>query len=202
MAAKKRLILSGFDVWGKNSYNSSWEILKGAGLDASDQWQYETVQLPVSWFQAPKLLESVIQSNVKAVICFGMTGGQKILVERIATNLIIPELIVVDNKPYDSEFVCKGGPAAYWSGLPVKDICSALQKQNIPCDENQWAGPHLCNFIFYWLMHFIAQQRPDIVGGFIHVPPFENAGGLKREEQYKALDTITKVVTEYIDKKV
>jgi pyroglutamyl-peptidase len=147
MSATKKMVLTGFDTWGQNTYNSSWEILRDAKLKLPNGWQYETLKLPVSWVQAPALLESRIGPDVVAVVCFGMTGGQQVLVERIAANLIVPDLAVVDNRPHTSELVCQEGPAAYWTGLPFREICTALRQEAIPCDQNQWAGPHAFHLV-------------------------------------------------------
>jgi len=56
--------------------------------------------------------------------------------------------------------VLPGGPAAYWATPPVTGIVSALVD----------AGGFVCNHLFYGLMHLIASERPDIRGGFVHLP--------------------------------
>jgi pyroglutamyl-peptidase len=155
--------------------------------------------MPVSWVQAPLLLESLLTPDVEAVVCFGMTGGNEILVERLASNLIIPSLTVADGLPHTSEHVCPDGPPAYYTGLPVHAILSALRSSSIPCNTSLWAGPHTCNFIFYWLMHYIAQHRPGVIGGFIHVPPFEQHGGLNRATLCSAVRIIARTLVSQID---
>lgn len=190
----KKIVLTGFGPWGQNTYNSSWEILKDINLELFNDWKCEVRQLPVSWTRVPKLLEPVIEPDVKAVVCFGMCGGQEVRVERIATNLIVPTILDVDSLPNSSDYVFTGGPPAYWTGLPVKAICSALDENSIPNRESQWAGTYLCNFTFYWLMHFIAERRPDITGGFIHVPRFEPEGGMDRSQLCAAVPVITNAI--------
>ncbi|MHB1459252.1 MAG: pyroglutamyl-peptidase I [Armatimonadota bacterium] len=193
------IVLTGFGRWGEEKYNSSWEILRDADIDLPDGWQCIIHQLPVSWVQAPMILETLFTPDVKAVLCFGMTGGNEILVERLASNLIIPDLAAVDDIPHTSEYVCPDGPPAYYSGLPYQHITAVLQSKGIPCDTSLWAGPHTCNFIFYWLMHYIAKHRPDMVGGFIHVPPFEQHGGLDRAQLCSGVEIIVQTVISHID---
>lgn len=197
----KTILLTGFGTWGLERYNSSWEALRDADFRLPKGWRCDVRQLPVTWTQASRLLRSRIKPDVKAVVCFGMTGGDQILIERIATNLIIPTLTVVDDKPYRSEFVRKSGPPAYWTGLPHKAICARLRKLDISCGESQWAGSHTCNFLFYWLMDYIARSRPDIVGGFIHVPPFDEHGGMQREKLCLAVNAIARTIASRVDQR-
>ena len=128
-----------------------------------------------------------------------MTGGSEILIERLASNLVIPRLDAVDRIPHTSEYVCPDGPPAYYTGLPSHNLLSALRNSGIPCDMSLWAGPHTCNFIFYWLMHYIAQHRPDMIGGFIHVPPFERHGGLSLTTLHSGIQIITRTLISQID---
>ncbi len=195
----KTILMTGFGTWGQERYNSSWEGLNSTEFHLPAGWRHDIRQLTVSWAQAPRLLRPRIEPDVKAVICFGMTGGDQVLTERIATNLIIPGLSVVDDKPHSSEFVRKSGPPAYWTGLPHEAICERLREHSISCGESHWAGPHICGFMFYWLMDYIARCRPDIVGGFIHVPPFEQHGGLKKEKLCLAMDVIAQTVASHVD---
>jgi pyroglutamyl-peptidase len=63
-----------------------------------------------------------------------------------------------------------GGPAAYWGTLPVVEVVSALLAAGVPAAPSPDAGGYVCNHVFYGLMHLIATERPDLRGGFVHVP--------------------------------
>jgi pyroglutamyl-peptidase len=107
------------------------------------------------------------------VVCVGQAGGRAALsLERVAINLI--DARIADNalaQPVD-EPVVAGGPAAYFSTLPVKAMRVALQRQGLAAEVSQTAGTFVCNQVFYGLMHFLATQRGwrRVRGGFIHVP--------------------------------
>lgn len=195
MTTMRKVILTGFSKWGQEAYNSSWEILKDRHIPVPKGWQAETLQLPVSWHEAPAMLAQHIDAETRAVVCLGMTGGKKILCERIALNLIIPTLEVVDKKPYPSDHVCEDGPPAYWTTLPWRKILGCLKENGIACEQSHYAGPHTCNFIFYWVLHFAAVHRPNMLCGFVHVPPFEMHGGLPRETLCKTVDIIVDTVS-------
>lgn len=195
----KTIVLTGFPVWEGESYNSSWDVLQNLELDLPEGWQCRVQRLPGSWAGAPRRLRSCIGPDVKAVVCFGMTGGNTILVEGTASNLVTPGLPDINGKPHMSESVYKTGPLTYLTKLPVNQIIDAVRACGIRCVESFHAGDYLCNFIFYWLMHFTATYRPDVVGGFIHTPPFEMHGGISKSEQCRAVSLIVKTVIAYAD---
>jgi len=196
---RNTILLTGVGLWGNETYNSSWDMLDGVCPKLPDGWRCKTRRLPVSWMEAPKLLESYINPDVKVVICFGMSSKPAIQVERIAVNLLNPAIAAADNIQPESEYVSLDGPPAYWTGLPYKEICDGLLKQSIPVQESRWAGEYLCNYIFYWLMHYIDRNRPDIVGGFIHVPKYKADYGIKLEELRRAVEVIAGTAVNYTD---
>src|SRR5262249_6753871 len=68
------------------------------------------------------------------------------------------------------EPIVEGGPAAYFSTLPVRAITDRLIEARIPAAISNSAGTYLCNRLFYSVMHKIASENPAVIGGFIHVP--------------------------------
>jgi pyroglutamyl-peptidase len=62
---------------------------------------------------------------------------------------------IPDNKgqqPVDTPIV-DGGPAAWFSTLPIKAIVSALRDRGIPASVSQTAGTFVCNHVMYGLLH-------------------------------------------------
>lgn len=190
------LLLTGFDVWGDHPYNSSWEIIKDADLPLPEGWQCRVVQIPVSWERAEKILTQQITPDVNAIVSFGMSGSKLIQVERIAVNLTGPTLKDCDGLLPTCEHVNPDGHPAYWTGLPYRDLVAGLSAAGIDAAENQFAGTYLCNYVFYTIMHHVATRRPDITGGFIHIPAFEDRNGMERSRLQSALSVIARIVTE------
>ena len=111
------------------------------------------------------------------VICVGL-AGERIAVtpERAALNVV--DARIPDNagrQPVD-EPVVRGGPAAYWSTLPVKAIVAEISGRGIPAKVSESAGTFVCNHVFYGLMHRL-RRRKRIRAGFIHIPPATNGSG-------------------------
>jgi pyroglutamyl-peptidase len=178
----KTLLLTGFGLWGNESYNSSWEILAGNPLALPPVWQVRTEQLPVSWTDAPARLDALLEDpSIRAVICLGMCGGRAMRIERLAINLNDPDREDSGGRKAPGEYVVPGGPPAYWSGFPVSTLVQALNAARVPAVESRSAGGFLCNFVFYHLLHRLAARTPVTVGGFVHVPHYETEGGLPAE---------------------
>jgi pyroglutamyl-peptidase len=116
------------------------------------------------------LKQEMLRTLPELVICTGESGGRgDISVERVAIN--IEDADIPDNarnQPVDHPIV-RGGPAAYWSTLPVKSIVAALREADLPATISQSAGTFVCNHVFYGPMRVLARKR-TVRGGFIHVP--------------------------------
>ena len=126
------------------------------------------------------------------VICVGQAGGRgAISLERVAIN--VNDARIPDNaggQPVDTPVVA-GGPAAYFSSLPIKAMLQALQASGVAAEVSQTAGTFVCNHVFYALMHALATRRgfKRTRGGFIHVPylPEQGAPSLPLDETVRGL---------------
>ena len=98
--------------------------------------------------------------------------------ERIAIN--VQDARIADNtgaQPIDLP-VSPGGPAAYFSTLPIKAMMRALTDTGLAAEVSQTAGTFVCNHVFYALMHALDKQQGSrkTIGGFIHVPNLPDQG--------------------------
>ncbi|WP_426302897.1 pyroglutamyl-peptidase I [Arthrobacter sp. R-11] len=167
------ILLSGFEPFGGDRTNPSWgavriarDILRGEGLDA------EAVELPCVFGESVRVLHrEIARMRPVLVISAGLAGGrERLSLERVAINCDdarIPDN--AGNRPVDEEVV-PGGPAAYFSTLPVKAALRALQIAGLRAEVSQTAGTYVCNHVFYGLMDYLAAESPGTRGGFIHVP--------------------------------
>jgi pyroglutamyl-peptidase len=165
------LLATGFGVWDDHQENASWEILQGIAPMVPSGWRLEVAKIPVSWAEAPVRLGKLLSDDVGAAVLFGQGSEDAIQVERVAVNLADPRRDDIDGKRHRAKVIEPDGPPAYDTGLPWKAVLGALGKADIPSRESRYAGEFLCNFAFYHLMHHISEVRPDVIGGFVHVPP-------------------------------
>ncbi|MBC7548567.1 MAG: pyroglutamyl-peptidase I [Polaromonas sp.] len=168
------VLLAGFEPFEADPVNPAWEVAR-----ALDGWQHlgatvHAVQLPCVFGRAiEKLDQAIAQWQPTLVICLGLAGGRsEVSLERVAIN--IDDARIADNagqQPVDVAVVA-GGPAAYFSTLPIKAIVRDLRAAGLPGTVSNTAGTFVCNHIFYALMHQLAKAPGAMQarGGFIHLP--------------------------------
>jgi pyroglutamyl-peptidase len=164
-----KALVTGFEPFGGDRVNPSFEALERlpARLGTLD---IATRALPVLFERAlPALRKAVASTAPDIVLCVGLAGGRPALsLERVAIN--VDDARIPDNggdQPIDRPVV-PGGPAAYFTTLPIKAAVAALREAGLPAMVSNSAGTFLCNHVFYGLMHEAADAR--FRGGFLHVP--------------------------------
>ena len=177
---KPVVLLTGFDAFGGASLNPSWlavQALRGRQIAGH---RVVAVQVPTVFDASiTALRHALVQHRPRLVMCVGQAGGRSaISLERVAIN--INDARIADNahaQPIDTPVVA-GGPAAYFSSLPIKAMQRDVALAGIACEVSQTAGTFVCNHVFYGLMHFLATQRgfKTVRGGFVHVPFLPDQG--------------------------
>jgi pyroglutamyl-peptidase len=168
----KTVLLTGFEPFGGDALNPAGEIARQLdGVEIAGR-QVRGAVLPCVFGKSVVELRRLLRRHRPAlVICLGLANGRaEITPERVAIN--VDDARIPDNagrQPVDRAIV-RGGPAAYWSTLPVKAIVAELRGQDVPAAVSQTAGTFVCNHVFYALMHELVRKRPKVRGGFIHVP--------------------------------
>jgi pyroglutamyl-peptidase len=166
------VLLTGFDPFGGDSINPSWLAVERLHGEVIAEHRVVGVQLPTSFARGPRALRAAIRRHTPSLIlCVGQAGGRAALsLERVAIN--VNDARIADNdgaQPVDTRVV-RGGPAAYFTTLPIKTMLAELHAAGIPADISQTAGTFVCNAVFYALMHRLAEPATSARGGFIHIP--------------------------------
>jgi pyroglutamyl-peptidase len=191
-----KVLLTGFEPFGKASLNPSGEIVK----QISDK-NVVTAILPVAYAQSAAALLSLIeQHKPDVVISLGQAEGRtQISPERIAINLDDARLADNEGVVRSDVPIIVGGPVAYESTLPIKEFVEAMKADGIPAAVSLSAGAFLCNHIFY-----IAQDKfagTQIRSGFVHVPlmdeqaaEFPGLPTMPLDQMVKAVRTMLEVL--------
>lgn len=166
------ILLTGFEPFDGCAANPSGLIARALDGTRIAGHVVAGVQLPTVFGGAARQLDAAIDTHRPAlVLALGLAGGRPaVAIERIAINL--DDARIPDNdgcQPVDHPVVA-GGPAAYFSTLPVKAMWAALVDAGIAAEVSQTAGTFVCNHVFYALMHRLARDGVPARGGFIHVP--------------------------------
>ena len=165
-----RILVTGFEPFGGDSINPAWLVAQHlAGVHWAGA-QVQAVQLPcVFGLSAQVLVQAVAQHQPDVVLALGLAQGREgISIERVAIN--VDDARIPDNagqQPIDTPVV-PGGPAAYFSTLPIKRLAQGLQQAGHPVHISQTAGTFVCNHVFYALQHHLHGQ--GVMSGFVHLP--------------------------------
>jgi pyroglutamyl-peptidase len=167
-----RVLLTGFEPFGGESVNPSWQAASLVAAAPPDGLDVTAVQLPCVFGAAlDALRDALTAARPDLVVCLGQAGGRPgVTVERVAVN--VDDARIPDNagaRPVD-EPVVPGGPAAYFSTLPVKACVAAMRDAGVPAALSNTAGTFVCNHVAYGLGHLLATEFPGVRGGFVHVP--------------------------------
>ena len=187
------VLVTGFEPFGGDVVNPSAEIARALdGRVIAGRSVIGAVLPCVFQTSTPELARLLRRHCPAVVIATGLAGGRaEITPERVAINL--DDARIPDNagaQPIDLPVV-RGGPAAYWSRLPIKAIVAALRERGIPAAVSQTAGTFVCNHVYYALMHALRRQ-PGLKAGFIHVPglPGQVRRGQPSLSQAKMIEAI------------
>lgn len=165
------ILLAGFAPFDGHSTNPSWDAVRALQGARVSGHRVVTRCLPVSFAGSSVELRRALRELKPAlVLCVGQAGGRaQLSLERIAIN--VNDARIADNdghSPID-EPVIEGGPAAYFSTLPIKAMLAALRAAGYPAEVSQTAGTYVCNHIFYQALHAL-RRRAQVRAGFIHIP--------------------------------
>ncbi len=168
------LLVTAFDPFGWEPVNASQRTLELLP-DTIGPWTVHKQVLPTTFEGGTQLLlETVQRLHPQAVLCLGQAAGRTALTpERVAINL--DDARIPDNagmQPLEQPIV-PGGPAAYFSSLPVAVLAKAIKAAGLPAEVSLTAGSFVCNHVLYALLHHIAVEGLPIRAAFLHLPLLE-----------------------------
>jgi len=191
-----KVLLTGFEPFGKATLNPSGEIVKQISGD-----NIVTAILPVAYAQSAEALLALIEHHKPdVVISLGQAEGRThITPEKIAINLDDARLADNEGVTRIDEPILVGGPDAYESTLPIKEFVTAINAVGVPAAVSLSAGAFLCNHIFYVAQD--ALNGTKVRSGFVHVPLMDEQAGefpglptMSLDQMVKAVRTMLEVL--------
>ena len=171
----KKLLISGFEPFGGEEINPSWEAVKCLP-EIIGEYSLTKIRIPVVFGDASKEVIRIAQEiSPDAIICVGQAGGREAITpELVALNLryaSIPDNL--GNQPKD-EPIIEGGESAYFSTLPVRKMAEKVHDCGIISHVSYSAGAYVCNDVLYTLLAYFQNTKTRVC--FIHVPYCEDQG--------------------------
>ena len=165
----KRLLITGFDPFGSETVNPSWEAVRLLP-EAVGAYRLTKLQIPTVFGQAAEaVLTAARELRPDVILCIGQAGGRSAVTpEVVAINL--REARIPDNAGYQpvNVPVVENAPAAYFSTVPVRTMVKAIQDAGLPAALSYSAGTFVCNDVLYTLLHCFDGTQTQV--GFVHVP--------------------------------
>jgi pyroglutamyl-peptidase len=150
------VLLTGFEPFDAALSNSSGDAVSLVAARWRSPETLVTAILPVVFAAT---LDELIATHAPDIVIATGLAAINLADARIPDN--------AGRQPLDLPIV-PGGPAAYFSGLPIKAMVAGMRQANIPAELSQSAGTFVCNAVMYRLLHSVAGT--GIRAGFIHVP--------------------------------
>lgn len=169
MIQYRRLLITGFEPFGGETVNPSWQAVE-ALPERIGGWELTRLQVPVVYGQAAqRVLELAETIHPDAILCVGQAAGRAAVTpEYVAINLRFAS--IPDNAGYfaEEEPIDADGPDGLFSTLPVRRMASAIQDAGLAGAVSFSAGAYVCNDLLYLLLRHYAGTPVRI--GFVHVP--------------------------------
>ena len=165
----KHLIITGFDPFGGETVNPSWEAVRCLP-DTVGDYRLTKLQIPTVFaVAAGTVLRAAAEDAPDVILCVGQAGGRDaVTLERIAVNMAsarIPDNR--GNQPVEAP-ILPSAPDGIFSTVPVAAMAEALTAASLPGKISNTAGTFVCNDTLYRLLHHFAGTAVRV--GFIHVP--------------------------------
>ncbi|SVK54557.1 Pyrrolidone-carboxylate peptidase [Acinetobacter baumannii] len=171
----QKVLITGFEPFGGERLNPSWEVVKQLNDMELVGTRIVARQLPCVFGDALEALNAAIDEvQPVMVLAIGQAGGRTdITIERVAIN--VDDARIPDNQgqqPVDEPIVA-GGPAAYFSTLPIKAMVSSMREAGIPAAAHPGAPSMAASTVLFALelaVSIALQVEHDlkVVGGATH----------------------------------
>ena len=169
-----RVLVTGFGPYGTTTINPSLAVVKALQSNLTSQGiDIVACEVTCEFNKCIRETSALIDEHQPdAVIMLGEYSGRAMVtVERVAINYNDATRYGLSDEagyaPQGTKIV-EGGPAAYFSTLPLRRIVRDLRAAGIPADISGDAGTLMCNHLMYGILH--AVNGRDITAGWVHLP--------------------------------
>ena len=165
----KHLLITGFDPFGGETVNPSWEAVSRLP-DTIGEYRLTKLQIPTVFSLAARTVLDAAGDDIPDVIlCIGQAGGRDAVTpERIAINMAGAAKPDNAGNLLWEQPVVPGGPDGIFATVPVRAMADAICAAGLPGKVSNTAGTFVCNDTLYRLLHHFAGT--SVRAGFIHVP--------------------------------
>ena len=165
----KKLLITGFEPFGGEVINPSWDAVCRLP-DIIGDYKLIKLLIPVVFGEsARKVIDAARAISPDVILCIGQAGGRDAITpEMVGINLRYAKIPDNSgNEPRD-EKILDDGENAYFTTIPARKIAEEISKNGIASKVSYSAGAYVCNDVIYSLLAEF--RETDTRVGFIHVP--------------------------------
>ena len=165
----KHLLITGFDPFGGETVNPSWEAVSRLP-DTVGDYRLTKLQIPTVFGTAAETVLAIADADAPDVIlCVGQAGGRNAVTpERVAINMASATIPDNAGNHLHEQPIIPGGPDGIFATVPVRAMADAILAAGLSGQVSNTAGTFVCNDTLYRLLHHYAGTGTR--AGFIHVP--------------------------------
>jgi len=187
----KHLLITGFDPFGGETVNPSWEAVSRLP-DQIGGFRLTKLQLPtVFGLAARTVLGAAAADAPDVILCVGMAAGRDAVTpERVAINAASASRPDNAGNCPREQPIRPDGPDGIFATVPFRAMTDAIAAAGVPARISNTAGTFVCNDTLYRLLYHYAGSATRV--GFVHVPCLprqarEGAAGMPLEQIIRAL---------------
>jgi pyroglutamyl-peptidase len=194
-----RVLVTGFEPFGKFSENSSWEVAQRVTSCGVEGAEVVAAQLPVSFARVGEVLRSAIELHTPdLVIMLGQSGTtDRVKLERVALNMMDSAMGDNDGVKPDEEPIYEGEERALFTSLPIKRLRSAIEAQGIAVKISNSAGLYVCNRTYYEALRMCKERAMQAI--FVHQPLCEEQTSHQTDKKSMPLGEMCRAVQTIIE---
>lgn len=164
-----KLLLTGFDPFGGENVNASWEAVRNFSAPAGNV-QVTALRIPTVFGKGAQcVIRAAEEEKPDVILCVGQAGGtDSVLVERIGINLRSASICDNEGNQPREEKIDPHGPDGLFSTVPVRKMADAIRAAGISARVSNSAGTFVCNDVLYTLLNHYRGTATQV--GFLHVP--------------------------------
>ena len=202
-SAARTILVTGFEPFGGETVNASWEAAQKL-----QGWRHgDTVAitrlLPCAYESSVKKLISAIETlRPDALLMAGQAARRAVVcVERFAHNLDDATAPDNDGALRRALRISRAAPEWLETTASVRTIARAIKEAGIPARVSRDAGGFVCNHLYFGALQYLSDKRSAIPAVFLHLPvtpeqapPGANEKRLTRTEASDALRAAAKAI--------
>lgn len=172
---EKVLLITGFEPFGGQSVNPSWEAVKLLPEHCGGYILHKMCLSVVYGRAAALCIQAAQECGADTVLCIGQAGSRTgVTPERIGINCRAARIPDNDGNAPTGEPCVPGAPDGLFSTVPVQAIADAICAVGLPASVSNTAGTFVCNDLLYTVLQFF--RGTGVRAGFVHVPYLPEQG--------------------------